>query len=265
MNEKEFAFLWDIDGVVADSPHEKAWREVAEMPEWGITGVTPEFYQNYVASRPRTEGAENILSMLGGFEKLGADTPEKKKELLDKYSSQKNRIIVDLITKDGFGVFESSVMMIVEAKARGIRLAAVSASKNANTMLKKINVNSIVQKNNPGAGYGFIKNDTAVYDLFDVNLSGKTVPGGKAELLKISAGKISDITHGEAKKFVVFEDGISGIEYAKQNGFFAVGIIRIGTRQDFEKAGADIIVNDLSETSCDEILKQLAGRGAGPE
>jgi len=258
MNEKKFGFLWDIDGVVADSPHEGAWREVAEMAEWGIEGLTSEFYLNHVASKPREEGADNILKMLGGYEKLGAETPEKKKELLDKYCEQKNKIIVDLIKQGEFGVFESSVMMIVEAKARGLKLGAASASKNANSMLVEINVNEIIQKHKPGAEYDFIKEDTAVHDLFDVNVCGKTVPGGKAELFKISAETISEMTGGEAEKFVVFEDGISGVESAKQNGFYAVGIIRIGTKEDFERAGADIIVNDLSEISFDEIIERLS-------
>ena len=97
MNVKEFAFLWDIDGVVADSPHEGAWREVAQLPEWSIEGLTSDFYLNHVASKPREEGAGNILEMLGGYKKLGADSEDKKKELLDKYCDQKNKIIVDFL------------------------------------------------------------------------------------------------------------------------------------------------------------------------
>ena len=68
-------------------------------------------------------------------------------------------------------------------------------------------------------------------------------------------GQIVDL--GETDKFIVFEDGITGIQAAKENGFFGVGIIRIGERADFEKAGADIIVNDLSEITFEELEEKI--------
>ncbi len=254
--EEEFGLLWDIDGVVADSPHEASWRQVAEKPEWGIEGLDSKFYMDYVASRPRFEGANNILTLLKGYEKKGADTEEKKRELMEKYAAQKNKIIVDLIKNEKFGVFESSVLMIAEAKDRGMKLGAASASKNANTMLTKIKVKPILEKNKAKVP-GFVKDDTMVYDLFDTNYCGKSVPGGKAELFKLAADAIAGMTGGRTKKFIVFEDGTSGIEAGKKNGYYGVGIIRIGTREDFEKAGADIIVNDLSEISLDEIKEEI--------
>jgi len=254
--EKEFGLLWDIDGVVADSPHEQSWRDVAELPEWGIPGLDSRFYLDHVASRPRPEGANNILELLGGYKKLGADTDEKKKQLLEKYADQKNKIIVDLIAKGEFGVFDSSVLLLVEAKKRGMKLGAASASKNANSMLTKIRVKDIFEKNKTEAP-GIIDDNTMVYDLFDTNFCGKTVPGGKAELFELAAKGITEMTGGRVKKFIVFEDGTSGIEAGKKNGFFGVGIIRIGTREDFVKAGADIIVNDLSETGLDAIKEEI--------
>ena len=105
--------------------------------------------------------------------------------------------------------------------------------------------------------YDFINDTTSVHSLFDVNVCGKSVPGGKPELFKIAAEEIQKMTEGKVSKFVVFEDGVSGVEAAKDNGFFAVGIIRIGKRSDFEKVGADIIVNDLDETSLDEIVQKF--------
>ncbi len=254
--EDEFGLLWDIDGVVADSPHEESWRKVAEMPEWGIEGLDSKFYLDYVASRPRYEGANNILTLLKGYEKKGADTEEKKRGLMDEYASRKNKLIVDLIKNGEFGVFDSSVLMLAEAKNRGMKLGAASASKNANSMLTKIKVKPILEKNKAKVP-DFIRDDTMVYDLFDTNYCGKSVPGGKAELFKLAAEEIREMTKSKVNKFIVLEDGTSGIEAGKKNGYYGVGIIRIGTREDFEKAGADIIVNDLSEISLDEIKEKI--------
>lgn len=254
---KEFGLLWDIDGVVADSPHEESWRKVAELPEWGIDGLTSDFYLKQVASKPRYEGANCILEQLGGYEKLNATTDEEKQVLLDKYCEQKNDIITNLITNGEFDVFDSSVMIMLEGIKRGMKMGAASASKNANSMLVKINVQEIINRNG-GGSYPFIKADTSVYDLFDINVSGKSVPGGKPELFEISAKDINKQTKGVTDKFIVFEDGLSGVEAAKKNGFFAVGIIRIGEHADFVKAGADIIVNDLSEISFDALEKKIS-------
>lgn len=254
MNYKEYCFIWDIDGVIADSPHEEAWRKIAESPEWDLKGLTSDFYLKYVASKPRYEGAHNILEKLGGYKKFNVKTDEEKRMILLKYSEQKNNLIKDLIDKKQFGVFESSVIFLLNAKEKNIICAAASASKNANSMLTKINVNKIVEKYK--LKFNFLKDETFVYDLFDVNVCGLVADDGKAGLFKMAFEEIKK-QNNNIKISVVFEDGLTGIEAAKQNNFFAVGIVRIGQKEYFEKVGADIIVNDLNEIKIDDMLKKL--------
>jgi hypothetical protein len=59
-----FAAIFDVDGVLVASPHERAWREalhgIAE-PERFTTAV----YQAYVAGKPRLAGARAVLEQLG--------------------------------------------------------------------------------------------------------------------------------------------------------------------------------------------------------
>ena len=38
------AFIWDIDGVVVDSPHEQAWRAVATGAPWDVDQLSSDFY-----------------------------------------------------------------------------------------------------------------------------------------------------------------------------------------------------------------------------
>ena len=63
------AFIWDIDGVVVDSPHEQAWRAVATGAPWDVDQLSSDFYFAHVASRPRYEGGHNILRMNGVYER----------------------------------------------------------------------------------------------------------------------------------------------------------------------------------------------------
>lgn len=253
MNYKNYAFIWDIDGVIADSPHEESWRKVAESPEWGLQGLTSDFYLKYVASKPRYEGAHNILEKLGGYEKFNAKTEEQKDEILKRYAEQKNNLIKDLIEKGQFGVFESSVIFLLNAKEKNILCAAASASKNANSMLTKINAYKIAEKHN--LKYSFLK-EKYVYDLFDVNVCGVTVENGKAGLFKLAFEKLKE-KNPDVKIPVVFEDGLTGIEAAKSNNYFAVAIVRIGKKEDFEKVNADIIVDDLSQLKVEDIIEKI--------
>ena len=52
------AAIFDVDGVLVASPHERAWREALA----GFTDparFTTEFYQAHVAGRRRLEGARS--------------------------------------------------------------------------------------------------------------------------------------------------------------------------------------------------------------
>src|SRR5580704_19786352 len=58
------AVIFDVDGVLVDSPHERAWREALQ----GITDparLTTEIYQAHVAGKPRLSGARAVLEQLG--------------------------------------------------------------------------------------------------------------------------------------------------------------------------------------------------------
>ena len=58
------ATIFDVDGVLVNSPHERAWREAlagfADPAQFTTT-----FYQAYVAGKPRLEGARSALERLG--------------------------------------------------------------------------------------------------------------------------------------------------------------------------------------------------------
>ena len=245
--EKEIGFIWDIDGVVVDSPHEKAWRNTAKRPEWGITDLSTEFYFTYVASRPRYEGANNILEKKAVYQRLGLKTVAEKRKVLDRFSSQKNQLIRKLILERNFNIFSSSIAFLLEAKSRGLRQAAASASKNVKDMLTLTDLTQIVKSYDQQ--YDFIKESDTLYSIFDVDACGLDLKGGKLEIFQVASQWLKEKSDYEIKHFIVFEDAPAGIQAAKTAGMFGVGILRIGTAQKLWDAGANIVVNDLDELS----------------
>ncbi|RJQ31500.1 MAG: HAD family phosphatase [Peptococcaceae bacterium] len=233
-------FIWDIDGVVVDSPHEEAWRITALKAPWRVDELSTDFYFTHVASKPRYEGGNNILELKGVYERLGAETQQEKNLLLEKYCSEKNALIRDLIQAGKFKVFADAVTLLMEAKGRGILQAAASASKNAKDMLLKVSKHQLTE-------------EATLYSIFDVDACGTDFKE-KKDILGYAAGKLNELAKNELTRFVVFEDAPAGIRAAKSLGYFAVGILRIGEEEALRRAGADIVTTDLRTVKIEELL-----------
>jgi beta-phosphoglucomutase len=244
--EKEVGFIWDVDGVIVDSPHELAWRLTAEMAPWivGEGRLDSGFYHDHVSGRPRYEGGNAILELFGVYERLGAETDGEKEEVLEQYCTRKNELFKELVSKGRFKVFETSVAMIVEAHARGVIQAMASASKNAKNLIMQIT----------GDHRSGIQ-DT-LYSLFEVDTSGLSGKS-KSELFVFAADRMHELSGGSIKYCIVFEDAPSGIEAGKENLMFCIGVRRIGDRSILIEAGADIVVDDLGELSYGELRSRF--------
>ena len=89
--------IFDIDGVLIDSPHELAWREtLRELMEtswahirpqttWAPERFTSHVYQEVVAGKPRMSGARSALLYFG--------LPDHN-ELVEEYAERKQRMVV---------------------------------------------------------------------------------------------------------------------------------------------------------------------------
>jgi len=235
-------FIWDIDGVVVDSPHEEAWRVTALKAPWNVDGLSTDFYFTHVASKPRYEGGNNILKLKGVYERMGAVTQQERDLLLEKYCSEKNALIRDLIGAGKFKVFGDAVALLLEAKSRGILQAAASASKNAKDMLLKVSKRQLAaETSNFSDALG--EEDT-LYSVFDVDACGTDFKEKKG-ILGYAAGRLNELAQNELTRFVVFEDAPAGIQAAKSLEYFAVGVLRIGEEEALRRAGADIVTRDL--------------------
>lgn len=245
-------FIWDIDGVVIDSPHEEAWRLTVMKEPWNADGLTSDFYFTHVASRPRYEGAHNILGLLGVYERLGATSEEEKKKLMEEYAAEKDALIKDLIQRGEFKLFTDAVALLLKARREGILQAAASASKNASTMLRNTPRSRVLRE--VGDDFGALGERDSLYSAFDFDACGVDV-GGKEQILRFAAQGLLALPEGKIERFVVFEDAPSGTAAAKSLGYYVVGVLRIGEKSALERVGADIVTEDLATIELEDLLR----------
>jgi len=103
------AAIFDIDGVLVDSPHERAWgdtlqrlmkthwADIASETRYAPGRYTAGVYQQVVSGKPRQEGAAALLEYFGIPDPDGRRT----QELCDL----KQQMIVELIERGEFTAF----------------------------------------------------------------------------------------------------------------------------------------------------------------
>lgn len=175
------AAIFDIDGVLVDSPHERAWGEtlnrlmstrwadIASYTRYKPERYTTEVYQQVVSGKPRQEGAAALLQYFGIPDPDGRRT----QELCDL----KQQMIVELIERGQFTAFEDGLRFILALKAKGMRLAAASSSKNANRMLERVSLRPFCERQR--LQLPFVTSETRLIDLFDANVCGRDFAQGK--------------------------------------------------------------------------------------
>src|SRR5512144_3338587 len=108
--------IFDVDGVLVDSPHERAWRETLQdlmEAEWSHlrhrTTYSPErftaaVYHELVSGKPRMSGARAIM------DHFGFPDPERRAEV---YAEHKQRRIVALARAGEFHAFDDALRLVV--------------------------------------------------------------------------------------------------------------------------------------------------------
>ncbi len=244
--------IFDVDGVLVASPHERAWREsLRELiaTEWRATGYSPEqfttaVYQEQVAGKPRLSGAHAALDYF--------HIPDADRRAIE-YAERKQRRLEELIEAGEFVAFPDALRFALALEARGLRLAAASSSKNANVFLARIRLDVFARKENlrePPIAPGL-----RLLDLFDANVCGRDLPHGKPHPL------IFELAAEELRlppsACVVVEDAPVGIRAAKAGGMAALGLARLGDEALLVGAGADLVVSTLDEVALEGLA---AGR-----
>jgi beta-phosphoglucomutase len=219
------AGIFDVDGVLLASPHERAWREALR----GIADpdrFTTAMYQAHVAGKPRLSGARAALEALS--------VPDAERQAA-AYAERKQKRLEELIDTGSVVAFPDALRFVQAIGALGWRLAVASSSKNATRMMQSIRL---------GRGQSLL-------DVFSVNVCGRDLRQGKPnpEIFLLAA---TELRVEPAQCFVV-EDAPAGIEAARAGRMTALGVARLGDAALLWAAGADLVVTSLDEVAMDAL------------
>ncbi|MCL2199228.1 MAG: beta-phosphoglucomutase [Defluviitaleaceae bacterium] len=207
MNVFDFdAVIFDLDGVIVDTAkyHYLAWRELAA--DLGF-----EFLEEH---NERLKGVSRMASLEILLEVGGLSLPLEEKERLAAKKNNKYMEYIDALTKDD--LLPGARELVEKLRARGIKTAIGSASKNAITILDKLGVSSLFDA------------------IIDGNKAELAKPDPQVFLLAAQEVGVSPV------RCIVFEDALAGIEAARAAG---MSVVAVGTHENLH--GADDYVSGL--------------------
>jgi HAD superfamily hydrolase (TIGR01509 family) len=219
------ATIFDVDGVLLASPHERAWREALKGYA-DPARFTSDMYEDEVAGKPRLAGALAALAALGVPNAAGQAAA---------YAERKQKRLEELIHEGCVAAFPDALRFVQAVAELGWRMAAASSSKNANATMKAIRLAS----------------GESLLDAFSVNVCGRDLPRGKPDpAIFLLAAKELEI---EPAYCFVAEDAPAGMEAARAGGMTALGVARRGDEAVLWAAGADVVVTSLDEVAIDAL------------
>jgi len=217
--------IFDLDGVIVDTAkyHYLAWKRLAE--ELGFHFSEKDNERLKGVSRMRSL---EILLEVGGLEK----SEEEKALLADK----KNTWYVEyILNMDKTEILPGVLAFLRELKEHNVKIALGSASKNARTILDRLEI-------------------TPFFDVIvDGNLVSKAKPDPEVFVL---GAKVLDIP---PQTCVVFEDAQAGIEAALQAGMKVIGVGDANLLRH-----AHHVIPGFASFDLEQLLRVLDTRVPGP-
>jgi beta-phosphoglucomutase len=244
--------IFDVDGVLVDSPHEAAWREalreLMESEWWSAERFTPQVYQQVMSGKPRMSGARAALDY---FRVPDAETR------VEAYADHKQKMLIDLIDAGEFTAYPDALRFIIAVKDGGILVAAASSSKNAGLFLRQIRLDTFAQ--DQGITSPSIRPGLSLLEFFDADVSGRDFAQGKPhpEMFLTAA---QELGVAPEQSFVI-EDAATGLQAAKAGHMAALGLSRAADAEMLAAAGADLVVTSLDDVDLAVLLEgRLAKR-----
>lgn len=210
--------IFDLDGVIVDTAkyHYLAWKRLGDQ-------IGIEFTRE---DNERLKGVSRMRSLDILLEIGGQDRTDAEKEEL---ATAKNAWYVEYINKmESSEILPGVLPFLAELRKEGIKIALGSASKNARTILERVQLT----------------------DYFDVIVDGNVVSKAKPdpEVFTLAASLLSI----SPRRTVVFEDAQAGIEAALRAKMLTIGV---GDPQVL--ATAHYVVPGFANFTVDELKKVL--------
>ncbi len=210
------ACLFDLDGVIVDTAkyHYIAWRELANELGFEFT----------IEDNERLKGVSrmtslNILLEIGG--KTLSD--EEKIKLAEKKNENYRTFILKMQPNE---ILSGAKEFLEELKNKGMKVALGSASKNAMTILERLELTH----------------------LFDAIIDGTKVSQAKPDPEVFLKG--AEALNVKPEECIVFEDAEAGVEAALAGNMRCVGI---GSPNVLGKA--DLVIDGLHQMTYDKLMK----------
>ncbi len=241
------AVIFDLDGVITKTAlvHSIAWKEMFDnylrQREQEYNEPFKEFtheedYLTFVDGKPRYEGVKSFLESRGISLAYGEPSDGVEQETYCGIGNRKNIVFNDILSRDGIEEYSSTVELIHKLKNEGIKVGVASSSKNCENVLKTIGLIDIVETRVDGVVSA------------QLGLNGKPAP----DIFTTAADNLG-VDYHEA---VVIEDAISGVQAGRAGNFgLVLGLAREDNAAGLWAAGADIVVEDISEIGFDGIIE----------
>jgi HAD superfamily hydrolase (TIGR01509 family) len=194
--------------------------------------VTPGYsdadYFEYIDGRPRYDGVRALLASRGIELPEGDPSDSPDLDTVCGLGNRKNEVFNATLAEDGVSPYPGSIEFLDAITAAGVAVAVVSSSRNAEPVLE-------------AAG---------IKDRFPV------IVGGTVAAQQGLAGKPAPDTYAYGAELLGFpvtacavvEDATSGAAAGRAGGFgIVIGVDRGVGADSLLEAGADIVVDDLSE------------------
>ncbi|MCG8580027.1 MAG: beta-phosphoglucomutase [Bacteroidales bacterium] len=210
------ACLFDLDGVIVDTAkyHYIAWRELAVELGFEFTEEDNE----------RLKGVSRMTSLNILLEIGGVTLSEEEKLRLAEKKNENYRTFILKMQPDE--ILPGAEAFLKELKAKGIKIALGSASKNAMTILDRLQLT----------------------DLFEAIIDGTKVTEAKPDPEVFLKG--AEALNVNPDECVVFEDAEAGVEAALAGNMRCVGI---GSPDVLGKA--NIVVDGLHQMNYEKLME----------
>ena len=233
------AVLFDLDGVLTATAklHAAAWKQTfdeflkrradAQQQIFVPFDIVDE-YRQYVDGKPRFDGVQSFLASRGIDLPYGAPTDPSSAETICGLGNLKDKLVNEIMATKGVEAYPGSVKATDFLKEQGYKTAVVSSSENCAAVLKAARIESLFE----------VRVDGLV--AAELSLPGKPEPD-----MFLAAARQLGV---EAKRAIVVEDAIAGVQAGKRGGFgLVIGVARAGNADALKQYGADLVVGDLEE------------------
>lgn len=239
------AWLFDMDGVLTKTAevHAAAWKEAFDgflKEEGARTGTTyapfdeVADYEKYVDGEPREDGVRNFLKARGIELPEGSDDDAPDARTVKGVGNRKNDLVLEVLKTKGVQVYDGAVTLVKALRARGVKVAVVSASENTVAALTAAGILDLFDARVDG------------HVVKDLHLAGKPAPDSYLE----GAKKLGV----DAARAVVIEDALAGVEAGRAGHFgLVVGVDNHDEGDAHEYAdelrahGATVVCRDLGD------------------